>query len=46
MYNWFWSLLHVFGVEVKTDYIDLAELNPFDVHWNFTGFSFKMPWDR
>lgn len=40
MYNWFWSLLRVLGVNVSAGPLDMADVNPFDVPWRHSRVSF------
>lgn len=41
MYTWFWSLLKVFGIEVRMGDLDMTEVNPLDVPWSAAHFNFN-----
>lgn len=40
-YSWFWALLQVFGFTVTADGLDIGEVNPFDVDWRASRFTFR-----
>lgn len=42
MFNWFWSLLRVLGVEVRMGPLDMSEVNPLDVPWSQARFNFTL----
>jgi hypothetical protein len=42
MFNWFWSLLKVCGIEVRAGNLDMADINPFDVPWSLAKVRFTL----